>query len=137
MEHLSDPLFQERANDLRSVCKKLTQAFSYKLSPFFHQLDAPHIVVANMLTPADTIGLDSSKILALVTEQGGYTSHHAILARNLEIPAVSGIPFAEVKMCETLAVDEHRESYGKILLQKSGKSLFRKKICQPNPKNLP
>lgn len=105
LEHLSDPLFQERANDLRSVYKKLTQAFSYKLSPFFHQLDAPHIVVANMLTPADTIGLDSSKILALVTEQGGYTSHHAILARNLEIPAVSGIPFAEVKMCETLAVD--------------------------------
>jgi len=50
-------------------------------------LTEPSVLVARDLAPADTAGLDPSKVLALVTEEGGPTSHTAILARSLGIPA--------------------------------------------------
>lgn len=50
----------------------------------------PFVLVAVDLSPADTAGLDAAQVLALVTEEGGPTSHTAILARSLGIPAVVG-----------------------------------------------
>jgi phosphotransferase system enzyme I (PtsI) len=50
----------------------------------------PFVLVAVDLSPADTAGLDATKVLALVTEEGGPTSHTAILAKSLGIPAVVG-----------------------------------------------
>jgi phosphotransferase system enzyme I (PtsI) len=54
----------------------------------------PFVLVAVDLSPADTAGLDASRVLALVTEQGGPTSHTAILAKSLGIPAVVACPSA-------------------------------------------
>jgi len=54
----------------------------------------PYVLVANDLAPADTVGLDPATVLALVTERGSPTSHTAILARSLGLPAVVGLPGA-------------------------------------------
>ena len=53
-------------------------------------IDEPAVVIAHELTPADTSGLDMSKVIALVTEVGGPTSHTAIIARQLGIPCIVG-----------------------------------------------
>ena len=52
----------------------------------------PYVLVADDLAPADTVGLDPATVLALVTERGSPTSHTAILARSLGLPAVVGLP---------------------------------------------
>ena len=54
--------------------------------------DTPFVLVAEDLSPADTAALDMSKTLAIVTSQGGPTSHTAILARTMGIPALIGTP---------------------------------------------
>jgi phosphoenolpyruvate-protein phosphotransferase (PTS system enzyme I) len=54
----------------------------------------PYVLVADDLAPADTVGLDPATVLALVTERGSPTSHTAILARSLGLPAVVGLPAA-------------------------------------------
>ncbi len=56
--------------------------------PGVPELTRPSVLLARDLAPADTAGLDPAKVLALVTEEGGPTSHTAILARSLGIPAV-------------------------------------------------
>ncbi len=53
--------------------------------------EVPSILVAEDLAPADTAGLDASRVLALVTEKGGPTSHTGIIARQLGIPCVVGV----------------------------------------------
>ena len=53
--------------------------------------DEPGILVASNLTPAETTHLDSSKVLGILTAFGGPTSHAAILARSLGIPAIAGL----------------------------------------------
>jgi phosphoenolpyruvate-protein phosphotransferase (PTS system enzyme I) len=54
----------------------------------------PYVLVADDLAPADTVGLDPASVLALVTERGSPTSHTAILARSLGLPAVVGLAAA-------------------------------------------
>src|SRR4051794_41766172 len=49
------------------------------------------VLAGEILAPADTAGLDASKVVALVTEKGGPTSHTAIIARQLGIPCVVGV----------------------------------------------
>ena len=50
-----------------------------------------HVVAARDLTPSDTAGLHDGGVLAFVTEEGGRTSHSAIMARSLDVPAVVGV----------------------------------------------
>jgi phosphotransferase system enzyme I (PtsI) len=54
------------------------------------EVDEPKIIFAHDLTPADTLALEPSRIIALVTEMGGQTSHTGILARSMHIPCVVG-----------------------------------------------
>jgi phosphotransferase system enzyme I (PtsI) len=67
---------------------------------------APYVLVARDLSPALTALLDASRVLALVTERGGPTSHTAVLAKALGIPAVVGCPgVASLATGQTVAVD--------------------------------
>ena len=81
--------FAERAADLDEICNRLLAKLSGTESAGL-QLDAPTIVVAEDLTPADTASLNLKFALALVVEKGGPTSHTAIVARGLGIPAIVG-----------------------------------------------
>ncbi|WP_367133924.1 phosphoenolpyruvate--protein phosphotransferase [Saccharothrix sp. HUAS TT1] len=78
----------ERARDVRDVRDRLVAELLGVPAPGVPALAAPSVLVARDLAPADTAGLDPAKVLALVTEEGGPTSHTAILARALGIPAV-------------------------------------------------
>lgn len=80
----------ERATDVRDVRDRIVAELSGLPAPGVVDLDAPAVLVATDLAPADTAGLRPGVALALVTEQGGPTSHTAILARSLGIPAVVG-----------------------------------------------
>ncbi|MFE2752412.1 putative PEP-binding protein [Actinosynnema sp. NPDC059335] len=78
----------ERARDVRDVRDRLVAELLGVAPPGVPPLSSPSVLVARDLAPADTAGLDPAKVLALVTEEGGPTSHTAILARSLGIPAV-------------------------------------------------
>jgi phosphotransferase system enzyme I (PtsI) len=81
--------FAERAADLDEICNRLLAKLSGTESAGLH-LDSPTVVVAEDLTPADTASLNLKFALALVVEKGGPTSHTAIVARGLGIPAIVG-----------------------------------------------
>ncbi|GAA1340250.1 phosphoenolpyruvate--protein phosphotransferase [Catellatospora bangladeshensis] len=78
----------ERARDVQDVRDRLVAELLGVPAPGVPELASPSVLVARDLAPADTAGLDPAKVLALVTEEGGPTSHTAILARSLGIPAV-------------------------------------------------
>ncbi|MEV6895745.1 phosphoenolpyruvate--protein phosphotransferase [Amycolatopsis sp. NPDC051372] len=81
----------ERVRDVRDVRDRLVAELLGVAPPGVPELAAPSVLVARDLAPADTAGLDPAKVLALVTEEGGPTSHTAILARALGIPAVVAV----------------------------------------------
>ena len=80
----------ERVRDVQDVRDRIIAELTGVVAPGVPHLSAPSVLVARDLAPADTAGLTPETVLALVTEQGGPTSHTAILARSLGIPAVVG-----------------------------------------------
>ncbi len=86
---LEDEYLRARAADLRSVGRQVLARLLGLALPG-PELEAPGVVIARDLTPADTVGLDPSMALGIVTAAGGPTSHAAVLARSSGIPAVVG-----------------------------------------------
>lgn len=81
----------ERATDLDDVAQRVVARLRGVPAPGVPVSDEPFILVARDLAPADTATLDLEKTLALVTQEGGPTSHTAILARSKSLPAVVGV----------------------------------------------
>ncbi|TIC88722.1 phosphoenolpyruvate--protein phosphotransferase [Nocardioides sp. GY 10113] len=84
-------LMAERVTDLRDIERRLIAHLVGEPQPGVPAPDEPSVVVASDLAPSDTSSLDPSRVLALVTERGGATSHTAIIARQLGIPCVVGV----------------------------------------------
>ena len=84
----------ERVADLDDVRDRAVAAVLGRPMPGVPHPGFPYVLVADDLAPADTVGLDPATVLALVTERGSPTSHTAILARSLGLPAVVGLPGA-------------------------------------------
>ena len=87
---LGNPVLAARAADLRDVGRRVLGRLypSLKTGTLAHLPDHPSIIVAKDLSPSDTAGLDKDRVIGLATALGGPTSHTAILARTLGIPAV-------------------------------------------------
>ena len=85
-----NPYMQERAADIRDVTKRVMSHLLGVKLPDLTMIDEEVIIVAEDLTPSDTAQLDRNFVRAFVTNIGGRTSHSAIMARSLEIPAVVG-----------------------------------------------
>ncbi len=85
-----NPYMQERAADIKDVTKRVLANLLGKKLPSPATIDQEVIVVAHDLTPSDTAQLDKKFVKAFITNIGGRTSHSAIMARTLEIPAVLG-----------------------------------------------
>jgi phosphotransferase system enzyme I (PtsI) len=81
----------ERATDLGDVAQRVIAALRGVPAPGVPESDTPFVLVAPDLAPADTALLDLDKVLALITRDGGPTSHTAILARSKSIPAIVGV----------------------------------------------
>ncbi|TFD69455.1 phosphoenolpyruvate--protein phosphotransferase [Cryobacterium ruanii] len=85
----------ERAADLHDVAQRIIAVLRGVPAPGLPKSQTPYILVARDLAPADTVLLDPLLVLALVTSDGGPTSHTAILARSLSLPAVVGVDGAD------------------------------------------
>ena len=85
-----NPYMQERAADIRDVRKRVLASLLGVTLPNPATIDEEVIVVAHDLTPSDTAQLNKEFVKAFVTNIGGRTSHSAIMARSLEIPAIVG-----------------------------------------------
>ncbi len=97
LAEVDNEYIQERATDIGEIRRRLLDVLA-NINPSLQCGEQEHcrqgrdrIIVAEELTPSLTIELDSERILGFVTERGGPTSHAAILARALGIPAVSGV----------------------------------------------
>lgn len=106
-ESMEDAYMRERAADIKDVSKRIIANLAGKGGDAFSITEANTIVVAEDLTPSDTAQLDRSKVVAFLTNIGGRTSHSAIMARTLEIPAVVGLGDITtlVKTGDTVIVD--------------------------------
>ncbi len=88
---LADPYLSERAADVRDVGKRVLQNLSSGAQNPFEKISEPCIIVARDLTPSDTAQLPRDKALGFVTDIGSKTSHSAIMARSMNIPAIVGL----------------------------------------------
>lgn len=100
-------LFQQRATDMRDIKTRMQQILLGVQSVDISSLPEGSIIVAADLTPSMTAGIDPKRVAGIVTELGGKTSHSAILARALEIPAVVAVTgvMEQVKDGDQIALD--------------------------------
>lgn len=87
---IDDEYMRERAADVQDVSARMLRIMAGHTQPVVN-LAENTVVAAHDLTPSDTATLDKSKVIAFITDKGGRTSHTAIMARSLEIPAVVGL----------------------------------------------
>jgi phosphotransferase system enzyme I (PtsI) len=112
-EEMDDPYLRARQADVGHVIQRV-QRILQNQSPMRHEVpDSPmaeYIIVADDLTPADTVLMRHNGIMAFCTEYGGPTSHTAILARSLGIPSVVGLHQSRrlIRDEETIIVDGGR-----------------------------
>jgi phosphotransferase system enzyme I (PtsI) len=91
LAQIDDPYLRERVVDIEDVTRRVIRHLLGKAqrNPAAH--DRQHIIVAHNLTPSDTAQLNRELVLGFATETGSKTSHTAIMARSLEIPAIVGL----------------------------------------------
>ena len=81
---------QERAADVKDVAKRALSHLLGKQLPDIASISEPVVIIAKEITPSDTSQMDAKFVKGLATDLGGRTSHAAIMARTLRIPAVVG-----------------------------------------------
>ncbi len=91
LNKIDDPYLRERALDIQDVTKRVIRNLQGKAPKTFLGLSEPHILIAHNLTPSDTAAMNREHVLGLATDLGSRTSHTAIMARSLNIPAVVGL----------------------------------------------
>ncbi|MDO4765353.1 MAG: phosphoenolpyruvate--protein phosphotransferase [Eubacteriales bacterium] len=144
-EAMEDDYFRERAADMKDVSKRVILNIQGITIQDPSQIKEEVIVVAKDLTPSDTALLDKRFVKGFVTDIGGRTSHSAIMARTLEIPAVVGTKdgFTQIEDGELLILDgidgkvickadettlaEYREKQEAFLKQKEMLKVFKEK----------
>jgi len=104
---LDDEYMRQRAADVRDVGSRLLRHLQGGAGTSLAELAEPVVLVARDLAPSDTVQLNPALVRAFVTDIGGRTSHTAIMARSLGIPAVVGLGdiTARVESGQVLAVD--------------------------------
>ncbi len=101
-----DEYLKERAADIKDIGERLIKNI-LGISADAFSLEQEAIIIARDLTPSDTAQMDKEKVKAFATDMGGRTSHTAIMARSLEIPAVVGLKDAteKVNTGDTIIID--------------------------------
>ena len=91
---MEDPYMQARSADVKDISRRVVNILAGAETGSV-QGDEPAILVADDLTPSETVQLDKSKLLGFITRGGSTNSHTAILARTMGIPALIGVEFDE------------------------------------------
>ena len=129
---IDDPYLRERVVDIEDVARRVIRNLLGKAPHTIASEDKPHVIVARNLTPSDTASINRAFVLGFATEQGSKTSHTAIMARSMNIPAIVGLH----DLCDNLSsgddvlldgytgvlilnpTPETLQEYGKIELRK-------------------
>jgi phosphoenolpyruvate-protein phosphotransferase len=115
LEALEDTYYRERALDLRDVSRRVCHILAgVQDQQTLANLTSPVIIVAQNLTPSDTAQMNKAMVLGFCTASGGLTSHTAIIARILGIPAVVGIGEAIMEVPAGASVVVHGDA-GRVL----------------------
>jgi phosphoenolpyruvate-protein phosphotransferase (PTS system enzyme I) len=91
LSKIDDPYLRERALDIQDVTRRVIRNLQGIAPRPFLSVDKPHILVAHNLTPSDTATMNREQVRGLALDLGSRTSHTAIMARSLGIPAVVGL----------------------------------------------
>lgn len=91
LSDMDDPYLRERSVDIHDVCRRVMRNLAGKESREIRSAFEPHILISHNLTPSDTAQLNRDFVLGFATDIGSKTSHTAIMARSLSIPAVVGL----------------------------------------------
>ncbi len=91
LSQIDDPYLRERAVDIEDVMRRVIRNLQGKAPAAMPLPGEPYILVAHNLAPSDTATLDAKQVLGIATDLGSRTSHTAIMARSLGIPAVVGL----------------------------------------------
>ena len=104
---IEDEYLKERISDINDVGRRILRNLLGKERKGFEGLKEKVVVVAHDLSPSDTAAMHKQNVCAFVTDIGGKTSHTAIMAKSLEIPAVVGVEgvTAKIKSGDMLIVD--------------------------------
>ena len=102
-----DPMFRERAADINEISRRLLNKLFNIERKTLAELDSDVIIAANDLLPSEILAMNRKHVKGLVINQGGLTSHTAILARAFNIPAVMGLSssVSEIQNNDDLIVD--------------------------------
>ena len=122
-QKIEDEYLRERAEDIRDVMNRVIRILMGIFSVDFSDLDENSIIVAKDLTPSDTAQIDRTKVVAMITEVGGKTSHAAIIARIMGIPTVVGLNDITDKIKDGDMVICDGKT-GKVLINPNKKQLF-------------
>ena len=98
LSKIDDPYLRERAVDMQDVTRRIVRNLQGKAPKPVFSTAEPHILVAHNLTPSDAASMDRQLVLGIATDLGSRTSHTAIIARSLNIPAVVGLHDATEKL---------------------------------------
>jgi phosphoenolpyruvate-protein phosphotransferase (PTS system enzyme I) len=98
LSKIDDPYLRERAVDMQDVTKRIVRNLQGKGPKLMFAAAEPHILIAHNLTPSDTASMNRQLVLGIATDLGSSTSHTAIIARSLNIPAVVGLHDATDKL---------------------------------------
>lgn len=126
---IDDPYLRERISDVETVIERVLRSMSGEVTEPFPQHDDQIIIAAHDLSPADMLQINRSTVRAIITEIGGRTSHTAILARALDLPAVMGVEGITDLLLDGVAVivdglsgavivDPDRETFQSLLRRK-------------------
>ncbi len=109
-QNLPDPLLSHRASDIIDIEQRLLRCLIGEKAEDLKTLTKEVVVLASDLTPSQTAGLSKGKVVGFATERGGRTSHTAIVARAMEIPAVVGLGSIvyDASGDDTIVVDGNR-----------------------------
>ena len=91
LSKIDDPYLRERALDIQDVTRRVVRNLQGKAPKPMLAASQPHILVAHNLTPSDTATMNREHVLGFATDLGSRTSHTAIMARSLNIPAIVGL----------------------------------------------
>ena len=98
LNKIDDPYLRERALDIQDVTKRVIRNLQGKAPKAFLALSESHILIAHNLTPSDTASINRERVLGIATDLGSRTSHTAIMARSLNIPAIVGLHDVTAKL---------------------------------------
>lgn len=124
LANIEDEYLRERASDLRDVTQRiLHNLMGSHLNVDLRHLKEPCIIVSYDLTPSRTASMDKEMVLGFATDSGGKTSHTAIMARSLRIPAVVGLATVsrELHTGQYALLDGY---HGQIIINPTDQTLF-------------